>query len=113
MPLANVLYVDDDRDWRNRVRTDFQGKKLASRVDIATSRDSGAKKIRKRNYDLIVVDGLEGECFGLIEDVREISHGPIVIFSGNVNVISRARSSGTPVYVKPHGLDEIIRAYKR
>ena len=113
MPLTNVLYVDDDKDWRNKTRTDFQERKLAPRIDISANRDSGVRKIRSTYYDLIVVDGLEGECFNLIDAVVETPHGPIVIFSSDVAVMAKARNLGIPFYMKPDGLAKIVRDYKK
>ena len=112
MPLNNVLYVDDEAQWRRRVQTHFK-KKLARVVDVAGDYISGVGKVKKKFYDLIVLDGLGGDCFKLIEDAKEVPHGPIAIFSAGMNVASRARREGIPFYTKPSDLDKIVRTYKK
>jgi len=112
MPLTNVLYVDDEVQWRRLAQAHFR-KKLASNVDVAADYASGVKKIKKRFYDLIVVDGFGSLCFRLIEDVKTVPHGPIVIFSANIGVASKAEKDGTPFYYKPEDLDKIVRTYKK
>lgn len=112
MALNNVLYVDDEAIWRRRVQAHFR-QKLASNVDVAADYASGVRKITKRFYDLIVVDGLEGDCFRLIEEVKEVKHGPIAIFSANIDVASQARGIGIPYFVKPQELDKLVRTYRK
>jgi len=112
MPLTNVLYVDDEAQWRRLAQAHFR-KKLASNVDVAADYASGVKKIKKRFYDLIVIDGLGGLCFRLMEEVKEVPHGPIAIFSANIGIASQAKKDGIPFYYKPQDLDKIVRTYRK
>ena len=112
MALTNVLYVDDEAPWRRRVQTHFK-EKLARVVDVAGDYISGVNKIKKKFYDLIVLDCLGGDCFKLIEEVRDVRHGPIAIFSADMNVASQARRESIPFYIKPLDLDKIVRTYKK
>ena len=112
MALNNVLYVDDEADWRRIVQAKFK-QRLAKTVDVARDYISGVAKIKKKFYDLVVVDGLDGNCFRLIDDVKDVSHGPIAIFSSNSGIRSKAMQEGIPFYNKPMELDKIVRTYKK
>ena len=112
MALNNVLYVDDEAWWRRRVQTYFK-ERLARVVDVAGDYISGVGKVKKKFYDLIVLDGLGGDCFKLIEDAKRVPHGPIAIFSADINVASQAKKAGIPFYNKPLDLDKIVRTYNK
>ena len=112
MALNNILYVDDEASWRRRVQTHLK-EKLAKVIDVAGDYASGVKKIKKKFYELIVLDGLGGECFRLIKDVKDVRHGQIVIFSADMNVASQARNESIPFYNKPLDLDKIVKTYKK
>ena len=115
MALNNVLYVDDEAQWRKRVQSHLRQKRIPI-VDVAGNYDSGILKIKRKPYDLIITDGLNGDCFRLIEDVKGVTHGPIVIFSADMGVASQAKKLGIPYYTKlqmPQNLDKIVAAYKK
>jgi DNA-binding NtrC family response regulator len=113
MPL-NILCVDDSRSWRIIFQMHFQDY-LTPNVDLAENYESALQKIRQKRYDLIVLDGLEGDCFRIHQDIKEIPHGDIIIFSGNDQLRAEARKRGIPFYSKSEAtesLDEIVSQYK-
>ena len=80
MKVNNVLYVEDDKSWRGTMQRAF-ARDICPDVDTAEDYQSGLEKAREKRYDLIVLDGLEGACFALHEELKG-KHGVIVIFSG-------------------------------
>ena len=112
MSLTNLLYVDDDSDWRETVQSHFQ-EKLTPNVDVAKDYASALKKIRQTRYVLIVLDSLEGDCFRVIRDIVDIPHGDVVIFSGNFQITAEAKRLGIPFYNKPQDLDKLVATYKK
>jgi DNA-binding NtrC family response regulator len=110
----NVLCVDDDRSWRKIFQMHFQNY-LTPNVDLAEDHKSALNKIRQTRYDLIVLDGLNGECFKIYQDIKEIPHGDIIIFSGNEELETKAKNLGIPFYSKTEAmksLDKIVAQYK-
>jgi DNA-binding response OmpR family regulator len=109
-----VLCVDDELIWRKIVQRHFQDF-LTQNVDLAEDYASGIEKIRQTRYDLIVLDSLEGNCFRLYGDMKDIPHGDVVILSGNEIVEKEAKRLGIPYYSKSkatEGLDTLATKYK-
>ena len=112
MPINNLLFVDDDPVWLRLGQRRFQA--LTPNVDVAKDYDSAIRKIRKTTYDLIILDSLEGDCFRIHQDAKDLPHGDVVIFSANMLIQSHAERLGIPFYSKLNNdLDKIIRTYKK
>lgn len=112
--IHNVLCVDDESAWRQIFQEHFQ-EYLTPNVDLAENYESGLRKIKQTRYDLIVLDSLEGDCFRIYEDIQNIPHGDVIIFSGNVQIEARAKRHGIPFYSKSEAtecLDKIVAQYK-
>ncbi|MEK6857597.1 MAG: response regulator [Nanoarchaeota archaeon] len=114
MAINNILCVDDESTWREIFQMRFQ-EYLTPNVDLAEDYESGLTKIRKKHYDLIILDSLEGDCFRIYANIQKVSHGDVVIFSGNVQIESEAKKQGIPFYSKSRAtenLDKIVAQYK-
>jgi DNA-binding NtrC family response regulator len=114
MAINKVLCVDDDVSWRKNLRMYFE-KFVKANVDLAEDYKSALEHIHKNNYDLIILDGLEGDCFKIYEDIKYLPHGNVVIFSMNEKVENEAKAMEIPVYTKAEGLDgldKIVAKYK-
>ena len=111
MALKNLLFVDDDPSVLRICQRHFQ-RELTPNVDVADNYASALESIRKTNYDLIILDGLGGDCFRVHKDIAAMSHGDVVIFSGNTDVEKKARELGISFYEKPKDIDKLIDRYK-
>lgn len=88
---------------------------LTPNVELAEDYESALQKIRQTRYDLIILDSLEGDCFRIHRDIKKISHGDVIIFSGNMQTETEAKRLGISFYSKANaseGLDEIVAKYK-
>ena len=113
MSLDNVLYVDNKPLWVSAARRVLKQDEFALNVDTAIDAESAIKRIRKKSYDLVILDGLEGECFAVIKDVTDIPHGAIVIFTTTPQVIARASELKITCYNKLDGLSRIMSDYRK
>ncbi len=111
MPVRSLLYVEDDKAWRDTLQRTFS-KSICPDVEVAEDYASALDAVEKRAYDLIISDGLEGDCFRLYEAVKGKHEGDFVIFSGDGRHKERATESGIPFYAKPEDMDKLINAYK-
>ncbi len=112
MAINNLLLVDDESDCGQAAKRYFQDN-LTPNVDLAGDYESALEKIRQTRYDLIVLDSLEGACFRICEDIREIPHGDVIIFSGNLQILEEAERRGIPFYDKQiKFLNKIVAKYK-
>lgn len=85
---------------------------LTKNLDTASSYEHGLEQMRIKFYDLVVVDGLNGNCFQFVEDTKEIRHGQIVIFSFSEELAIAARKKKIPFYRKPEDLGKLISDYR-
>ena len=110
----NVLVVDDERECRTTHQIYFQ-LYLTPNVDTAEDMHSALQKIRETKYDLIVIDGLEGQCFRLFDNIKEIPHGEVIILSGDSSIEKIAKTRGIPFYSKKdvYILKKIVEKYKK
>ncbi len=114
MTINKILCVDDELIWRGIFLRNFQ-ERLTPNVELAESYTSALQKIRQTKYDLIVLDGLEGECFKIYRDIKNLPHGNVIIFSGNTQIKAETKEREIPFYNKPEAtkeLDKIIAQYK-
>jgi DNA-binding NtrC family response regulator len=110
--LKNVLCVDDNAPVRRSLEMYLHSWNI-SKVDVAVDYTSAIQKIKETRFDLIILDGLEKECFRIYEDIKEIPHGEVIIFSGNKNILEEAKLRNIPNLSKsnPMSLLEIIEKY--
>ena len=114
MAINSILCVDDESTWRRIFQEHFQ-KYLTPNTDLAINYNSWLEKIKKMRYDLIVLDSLGGDCFRIHDDIQNIPHGDVIIFSGNTEIEEEAKRRGIPFYSKSRtteGLDKIVAQYK-
>ena len=115
MPI-DILFVDDEHSWREGTKYYIEGTPNIN-LDFADSYASALKHIRQKKYDLIVSDGLEGDCFRIFEDIKNMPHGDFIIFSGSTgdnSIESQAEEQKIPFYSKAEStkfLDGIIAKY--
>lgn len=113
MTVKKVLCVDDEPIWRTILQMHFQGY-LTLNVDFAENYASGLEKIKQNYYNLIILDGLEGDCFRICEDIQTLPHGEVFIFSGSSQIEIEAKKRGISFYSKSRAtkfLDEIVDKY--
>jgi DNA-binding NtrC family response regulator len=114
MIINNVLCIDDQHSWRKIFQMYFQ-EYLTQNVDLAENYNSGLEKIKQMRYDLIILDSLEGDCFKILDDIKTIPHGDVIIFSGDTDIELKAEKLGIPFYSKSRAtedLDKIVAQYK-
>jgi DNA-binding NarL/FixJ family response regulator len=85
MTLNHILCVDDEELWRYKLQRHFK-KNPANMVDLAKDYESALNYLHKTRYDLIVLDGLNGDWLKIYSDLKEIPHGEVVIISGSFKV---------------------------
>jgi hypothetical protein len=74
------------------------------------------EQIKANRYDVIILDSLEGDCFRIHEDIREIPHGEVVILSGNFRIRKEAEAKRIPFYDKgkaDESLTKILAKYSQ
>ncbi|MBU2615628.1 MAG: response regulator [Nanoarchaeota archaeon] len=111
MKVSSLLYVEDDKAWRETIQRQFSSA-ICQNVETAEDYLSALEMIQRRKYDLIVMDGLEGDCFVLNKELQGMPHGDVVIFSGDDRNKGRAEKVGIPFFKKPNDLDRLIETYK-
>lgn len=86
----------------------FQHQK-GEEVLVAETIQSGFKK-----GDILILDGLEGKCFSILEKLPPEVRGSTIIFSGTEDLYERTREYGVMFVPKPRQdeLDEKIRGMK-
>ena len=110
MTINNLLYVDDDSDWLEMGQRKFES--ITPNVDVAENYSSALKMVRQTRYDLIVLDSLESNCFILYQNLQDIPHGEVILFSTDSRIQGKAESLGIPFYNKGQGFDDLVDAYK-
>ena len=114
MTIKNILCVDNEEDWRETFQMNFQ-KNFTSNVDLAKDYESALQKIKKTKYDLIILDGLEGDCFKIYQDIQNIPYGNIIIFSAGEDIIKEALNKNIDAYDKfnfTKELEKIVKKYR-
>ena len=114
MAIERMLCVDDEQMWRDILKGHFQ-QELTPNVDVAGDYDSAMQMIRQNKYDLIMLDGLRGDCFKVYRDIQTIPHGDLIIFSGCDDTREEAEKRKIPFYHKlssVSNLDRIVEKYK-
>jgi|GEM_PF-3131945 len=112
--LVRVLHVEDDQ--QQRLITKFLLSNICE-VDSATNPEETHYKVRKKNYDLIMMDldlghGLDGlELTRKIRSIPSYKHTPILALTANNDPIVKAkcRVAGINAYIeKPFLKSDII-----
>ena len=111
MPINNLLCVDDDSLWCEILKREFQ-RDICPNVDTAENYREALGLIQEGSYDLIISDGLDGDCFRFFEAIKDLPHGDFVILSGNGEYEKRAKTLGIPFYSKDDDLDRLSEKYK-
>lgn len=112
-----MLIVDDDKDMCRVISDVLKASKL--RVTIAYDAASALAKIKKRQYDLMILDyKLNGKTgLNVLEKARQIrpSIRTIMISAyGNESVRARARELGAYDFLdKPFDIDKLVKAVKK
>lgn len=112
MTINNILCVDDNEDWRESFQSHFK-ENLTPNVDIAEDYDSAMQKIRQTKYDLIVLDSLEGKCFEIYQDIQNIPHGDVIIFSADDEIRKEAMKRDIPFYDKLEVAKELKKIFDK
>ena len=100
MTLTSLLYVEDTEIWRKRVSESLR-EILGIKVDTADSYSSGKSLLDSNGYDLVISDGLEGECFRFVREAN-LPKDKLVIFSSSTIIRSEAKTEGIKFYDKDH-----------
>ena len=105
MKLDSMLYVEDDQDLRRMSR---QFKRHVAEVVVADDENDALTKLG-RSYDLIVLDGLEGQCFPLYEKIREgHPQTPVILYTSNSKVMKKAADAGLAYFEKPDNFCRVL-----
>ncbi|HLC57636.1 MAG TPA: response regulator [Candidatus Nanoarchaeia archaeon] len=111
MRVDSLLYVEDDERLRETMQRQF-ARAICSDVETAENSGPALEMARRKRYDLIIMDGLEGACFALYEGLKDIPHGDVVIFSGDDRYRGMAESLGIPFYKKFEDLSKLTNTYR-
>ncbi|MFH1849418.1 MAG: hypothetical protein ABH879_04495 [archaeon] len=110
MTINRMLVVEDDAPVMCLLEKQF-ARHLCPEVDAVMGADAAIGMLAGEHYDLVVSDGLEGDCFRLRDHVADFPDTEFVIYSSNPDVQDRAAGEGTPCYIKPDGWKDIVRHY--
>ncbi|MBS3133665.1 response regulator [Candidatus Woesearchaeota archaeon] len=111
MPINNLLYVDDDSLWCKTLKRSFQ-RAICPNVDTAENYREALGLIQQGSYDLIISDGLDGDCFRLFKAIKDLPHGDFVILSADGECEGQAKTLEIPFYSKMDGIDRLLEKYK-
>jgi len=111
MTINKVLCVDDNEDWRESFQSHL--KELTANIDTAEDYNSAMQKIRQTEYDLIILDSLEGMCFKIHQDIQNLPHGDVIIFSANDEIRKEAIKKDISFYDKVEFIKELKRIVNR
>jgi len=99
-----VLAVDDEPDHLYMMETYLREIAPEFKIDSVESPRAALEKIEKKNYDCVVLDHSMAEMTGLelAKKIREISHVPIILYTGrgSEEIASKALESGVDDYIK-------------
>ncbi len=98
-----VLWVDDNCEILMAVKTLFRKEEYEI---ITALNKKDALKYYGREFDVIVLDGLERECFELAKD---LSAKRKIIFTGSKEVYRKAESQGFEAQMKPKYIPEVLK----
>lgn len=102
--MKSVLIVDDDPLMLNVYRV-VVGSCGEYELTTACSPDE-AREYKDREFDVLVLDGLNGDCFDLYD---ELNAGRKMIVSGSLEMCDRAKENGIEAHMKPVFLPEILK----
>ena len=82
--MARVLVVDDEEDVRNLVKVILEAEGYS--VDVASNGEDAQKKMKKKYFDLLIVDVVMPKSDGLelcrkIRRDKKLHDTPVIIFS--------------------------------
>ena len=116
----NVLVVDDEADLVELVS--YNLKKEGFAVDSASDGEQALSKIRKKKYDLLILDlmlpGLQGmELCRILRNDPKTSGLPIIMLTAKGSekdkLIGREIFKADEYMTKPFDIDELIRTINR
>lgn len=99
--MAKVLYIDDDKSPALLKAMARLLKLEGAEVDLANDLASGLALARQKDYDLFILDGLEGKCWDFNREFPA-SQEKTLIFSSNNQVIAAAQRLGVFYIEKPY-----------
>lgn len=108
--MAKVLYVDDDKSPALLRAMARLLKPEGAEVDLANSLASGLALAKQKDYDLFILDGLEGKCWDFGREFPA-SQEKTVIFSSNNQVIAAAQRLGV-FYVEKPEYSQVVDFYR-
>ena len=108
--MAKVLYIDDDESSALLKAMARLLKPEGAEVDLASDLASGLALARQKDYDLFILDGLEGKCWDFGREFPA-SCERTLIFSSNIRVIATAQRLGV-FYVEKPEYEQVVDFYR-
>lgn len=109
--MNRILIIDDDKELCALIRQSVLAENIEA--DDCQSGKSGLAKLRENEYQLVILDvmmpGMDG--FETLEQIREESRLPVLMFTSKSDSISKVRGlrAGADDYLtKPFDMDELI-----
>lgn len=99
-----ILIVDDDQDTLKcyKETVDFIGHYKQREFETITANSKAdAEKYLKEKFDYAILDGLNGDCFELYD---QISAEKKIIISGDLDIVDKCKKKGLEFYLKPISL---------
>lgn len=108
--MNRVLIIDDDKELCSLIRQSILSEDIEA--DFCNTGREGLGKLKEKDYQLVILDvmmsGIDG--FETLEQIREISSLPVLMFTSKSDSASKVRGlrSGADDYLtKPFDMDEL------
>jgi len=108
--MTKVLYIDDDESSALLKVMARLLKPEGAEVDLANNLASGLALARQKEYDLFILDGLEGKCWDFGREFPA-SCEKTLIFSSNNQVIATAQRLGV-FYIEKPKYEQVVDFYR-
>jgi len=114
----NILFVEDDKEWRDKLKTFFDGEKIGSHslnVQTAETFEAGTEILRQTDFDIVVLDIYKGEPkdgnpktgMEILKEIQQTVFVPVIFFSGLTKDVENLQSEMVGVVNKGDGLEAL------
>lgn len=115
--MKNVLIVDDEKITLRALRTEFT--EAGYNVTTAVDGEAGAELIRKKSFDLVLLDMQlpRKNGFEVLKECHSLSPDTIVImitaFSSVENAVAAMQAGASDYITKPYDIDDMLTKAKK
>lgn len=115
--MKNVLIIDDEKITLRALRTEFT--EAGYNVTTAVDGEAGAELIRKKSFDLVLLDMQlpRKNGFEVLKECHSLSPDTIVImitaFSSVENAVAAMQAGASDYITKPYDIDDMLTKAKK